>query len=112
MGRAFLALMVTSVLAAACGTDDGSEPAPPEAATVSMPGFTFTPFTTEIVVGGTVTFDFPAEPHNVVFAKVTGAPSDIQETANARVQRTFSTAGTFPYDCRLHPGMSGVVVAR
>ncbi|MSR22521.1 MAG: hypothetical protein EXR92_03090 [Gemmatimonadetes bacterium] len=111
MGR-LLALLATIVLFAGCGGHDVSGPMAPESAAVSMPGFSFTPFTTTIVVGETVTYDFPAESHNVIFAKVTGAPADIQETTNQKVTRSFLTAGTFPYDCTIHPGMSAVVVVR
>jgi len=85
-------------------------PNPSGSATVSMPGFSFSPFTTTIIVGGTVIYDFPALPHNVIFATAAGAPNDIQQTSNRSVSRTFLTAGDFPYDCTLHPGMSGVVV--
>ena len=77
-----------------------------------MPGFSFVPFTTTIDRGGSVVFDFPAEPHNVIFARVTGAPHDIQTTSSRRVSRKFDVAGSFDYDCTLHPGMSGVVVVR
>ncbi len=111
MGR-LLALIATVVLSAACGGNEDSGPVTPEAATVLMPGFLFTPFTITIGVGETVTFDFPAESHNVIFEKVAGAPADIQETINRKVARSFPVAGTFPYDCTIHPGMSGVVVAR
>ncbi|MGH7469767.1 MAG: Ig-like domain-containing protein [Longimicrobiales bacterium] len=87
-------------------------PNPAGSATVSMPGFSFVPFTTTINIGGTVVYEFPAEPHNVIFNRLTGAPTDIQATINQRVTRTFLVAGTFPYDCTLHPGMSGSVVVR
>ena len=75
-----------------------------------MPGFSFAPFTATIPVGGTVVFDFPSEEHNVIFNRVTGAPNDIQVVTNARVSRTFNVVGRFPYDCTIHPGMSGEVV--
>jgi plastocyanin len=101
---------------AACGDGDVDDPiVPPDpgpGSTVSMPGFTFSPFTTNITVGGTVIFDFPSEPHNVIFERRTGAPTDIQATTNRTVSRVFSLAGSFPFDCTLHPGMSGQVIVR
>jgi plastocyanin len=104
------------VVLASCGGDDSNAdpitPDPGSAPIVSMPGFTFSPFTTTISVGGTVVFDFPSEPHNVIFERKTGAPTDIQVTANRSVSRVFRVAGTFPYDCTIHPGMSGEVVVR
>lgn len=109
-----LALLGMTALAASCGEDPvaGDEEPAPTAATVSMPGFSFTPFTTTIAVGGVVTFDFPAERHNVIFVRIPGAPADIQPTQSVRIARPFPVAGTFHYDCTLHPGMSGEVVAR
>lgn len=82
-------------------------------AVVTMPpGDTFAPFQVSIPVGGTVRWEFPQRAHNVIFEKKPGAPADIQRTANATVSRTFALAGTFPYDCTLHPGMAGEVVVR
>lgn len=96
----------------ACGSDYGSGPktTAPDTALVSMPGLSFSPYSTTISPGRTVAFDFPSESHNVIFAKVNGAPADIQETTRRKVARTFNTVGTFRYDCTIHPGMSGVVV--
>lgn len=79
-------------------------------ATVSMPGLTFSPFTTNIRVTQSVAFDFPALPHNVIFANRNGAPADIPTTNSRQVSRQFNVAGTFPYDCTLHPGMAGTVI--
>jgi len=82
-------------------------------AVVTMPpGDVFTPFQVTVPVGGTVRWEFPQKPHNVIFDRKTGAPTDIQSTANSAVSRTFALAGTFPYDCTLHPGMAGEVVVR
>jgi plastocyanin len=85
---------------------------PAGALIVSMPGFSFVPFAVTVNRGGSVIFDFPAEPHNVIFASRAGAPADIQVTSNRTVSRTFATAGDFPYDCTLHPGMSGIIHVR
>lgn len=82
-------------------------------AVVTMPpGDVFTPFQVSVPIGGTVRWEFPQRPHNVIFDRKAGAPTDIQSTANSAVSRTFALAGTFPYDCTLHPGMSGEVIVR
>ena len=79
-------------------------------AVVTMTNNTFTPFTSTIRVGQTVAFDFPPLAHNVIFANRTGKPADIAATQSETVTRVFGTAGTFPFDCTLHPGMSGQVI--
>ena len=104
--------------AAACGGDDSSptevvDPTPVTSATVqATPAERFTPGRVNLVAGGTVTFAFGSLQHQVFFDRArTGAPEDIPEpTANRTVTRTFTTPGTFVYNCRLHPGMSGTVV--
>jgi plastocyanin len=108
--RGFVVLVIAMSIVA-CG-DDPEDITGEGDAIVSMPGFSFVPFTTEIARGESVTFDFPAQNHNVIFDRVTGAPPDILETSNRTVTRTFNVAGDFPYDCTLHPGMSGVVLVR
>ena len=80
------------------------------AAVITMQPNTFTPFSTTIRVGQTVAFDFPSLAHNVIFAQRAGKPADIPSTSNQTVTRVFATAGTFPFDCTIHPGMSGQVV--
>jgi plastocyanin len=105
-----LLLIATIALITACSDDDGISPNNGQTAVVSMPGFSFVPFTTTIKVGASVEYDFPAESHNVIFQLVNGAPTDIQQTVNQKVSRRFTVAGTFPYDCTIHPGMSGQVI--
>ncbi len=107
--KRILLLAGTLGLLIGCSDDSGTTPAVPDAV-VSMPGFSFVPFTTNIKVGKSVEYDFPSEAHNVIFEKKTGAPTDIQVVINTKVSRTFTIAGTYPYDCTIHPGMSGVVV--
>lgn len=70
----------------------------------------FTPQTVNIATGGTVSWTFGTVVHNVFFASAAGAPPNIANTSSTTVSRTFGTAGTFNYDCTLHPGMVGSVV--
>jgi trimeric autotransporter adhesin len=72
----------------------------------------FNPAQVDITAGGTVTWNFsgPSD-HNVSFATtVSGTPANIGNTSNASVARTFTTAGSFPYQCTLHAGMNGTVI--
>ncbi len=86
---------------------------PPGAgAVVTMPGNSFVPYQVEVQTGQRVFFDFPVQPHNVIFQPQAGAPADIQTTSSEVVSRQFNTAGQFSFDCTLHPGMSGVVVVK
>ena len=78
-------------------------------AIVTMPGNSFIPFEVTIRIGEQVFFEFPQAIHNVIFENKSGAPQDIQQTRNVTIGRAFSLAGQFPYDCTLHPGMSGRV---
>lgn len=84
----------------------------PSTALVTMPGNVFVPLIVEIAVGGTVTWRFGTEPHNAIFVPAPGAPADINIVSNVDVARTFTVAGTFRYDCTIHPGMSGIVDVR
>jgi plastocyanin len=74
----------------------------------------FTPGQITIAAGQTVTFEFAGVAHTVFFDNApAGAPANISEgTANKSVALTFNTKGTFPYNCHIHPGMSGTVIVQ
>jgi len=83
----------------------------PTSQNVYMLPFAYTPVQTDIAKGGTVTFVFVPQAHNVFFNVVTGAPADIPgEVSNQSVTRTFNTKGTFGYKCTLHPEMVASIV--
>ena len=117
-GAHFLIASLSIALVGACGGDDSSptqvvDPTPVLAATVqATPAERFTPGRVNLRAGGTVTFAFGSLEHQVFFNSApAGAPEDIPApTANQTVTRTFTTPGTFVYNCRIHPGMSGTVV--
>ena len=115
-----IVLAALAALAAACsssgisGTSNNNNGgAPPMAATVNATtANTFTPSNITIGVGGTVTFAFGDVAHNVFFDNSpAGAPDPIAgSNSNMSQSRTFNTAGTFEFDCHMHPGMKGTVL--
>lgn len=117
-GTHFVIAALSIALVGACGGDDSYptedvDPTPVSTATVqATPAERFTPGRVNLIAGGTVTFAFGSLEHQVFFDRgPAGAPEDIPEpTANKTVTRTFTTPGTFVYNCRIHPGMSGTVV--
>ena len=104
--------LATLCLVAACGSDLPVTPGGANPVDVFTPGNVFSPFSTMIVVGGSVRFNISGDQHNVIFSRVAGAPPDVNVVQNIVVSRTFTTRGTFTYDCTVHPGMSGQVVVQ
>ena len=58
-----------------------------------------------------MTFAFGAVGHNVYFDNdPAGSPSNIPGVnSNTSVDRTFATAGTYVFNCHIHPDMHGTV---
>jgi plastocyanin len=69
----------------------------------------FAPNIASVAQGATVTWVFGAVEHNVTFTAATGVPANIANSVNTQVARTFSTAGTYAYQCTIHAGMTGTV---
>lgn len=94
-------------------------PAPPatpppsgSTATVTTPGTSFSPATVTIARGGTVQWEISGATHNVTFQGAAPPGGSVPDTRAATVSRTFPTAGSFPYTCTRHSGMSGQVVVQ
>ena len=96
------------------GMSAGGPVSAPKTATVAAtPDVAFSPFPATIAPGGTVTFAFGSLPHNVYFDPAPGAPADIPgANVNVNTTRTFASAGTYTYRCRIHPGMKGIIIVR
>jgi plastocyanin len=118
---AAIALLVASACSSGASTKEASEPAhnagsEAEATTatkktVLLPkSYTFAPEVVEVAEGGTVTWinkdDFP---HTVRL--LDGSEGDRSIAVGDSTSITFERAGTFRYDCSLHPTqMSGEVI--
>jgi plastocyanin len=86
--------------------------AAPATASVTLQSIAFNPDNVLIALNGQVTWTWNdgAIVHNVTFTPATGVPADITDRSSGSVSRTFSTAGTFNYQCTRHGGMTGTVV--
>ena|SRR5690349_16028505 len=117
-----LAASLTTAVLGACGGDSNYgysggpvDPNPVPPGTVrATPAIQFTPGQITVAPGGTVTFEFGALAHTVFFDNApAGAPANVSEaTANKTIALTFTTKGTYVYNCHIHPGMSGTVVVQ
>jgi plastocyanin len=79
-------------------------------ATVTVSGSAFSPPQVDIAAGGTVTWNFDDYVEHTVTFSGTGTPENIPASMSTAVERTFPVAGTYPYSCSIHYGMSGTVV--
>ena len=110
-----MANITASITSAADGTRSATAvvtvtAAPPLTATVQMGAMTFSPTSSEVSVGGTVTWvNNSGVPHDADF----GTPAmrtDLFDSGQRSM--TFSAAGSFAYHCNLHAGMMGTIVVR
>jgi plastocyanin len=87
----------------------GPASAPIATTTVGIENFAFSPTTITVRVGATVTWtNKDADPHTVTARdKAFGSPT---LTTGQSFSHTFSTPGSYPYLCTIHPFMTAVVV--
>lgn len=81
------------------------------AVVVNVVNNNFNPANVTIPVNSSVTWNWVGTTslHNVTFALVAGAPGNIGNQTSGSGARTFTTAGTFNYECTNHIGMTGSV---
>jgi plastocyanin len=118
--RRIVAPVVMALIIGACSSSNnpqspdgtGSGPYVSAATVNATPSLAFTPANVSLALGGTVTFAFAGVGHNVFFDNdPAGAPAAIDGVnANTSVQRTFTAAGVYNYNCHIHPGMRGTIV--
>ena len=85
----------------------------PASVTVTTSNQTFSPAAVTIAPGGVVTWQFSGSTHNVTFSGPAPTGGNIPDTqpGNA-VSRTFSSVGSYSYQCTRHGGMRGSVVVQ
>ena len=109
LGLAAVAALL--VLGIAASTASAQAPAVIEA--VDAPGPAFAPSEVTVATGTTVRWEFDqATTQHTVTSTGTNWDPPLDETRNpggAAVERTFNTAGTYTYICRIHGGMTGTV---
>jgi plastocyanin len=89
----------------------GGQP-PTSAGVTATTGNAFTASCVTLAAGGTVTWTFQSVTHNVQFGSNKPTGGDIPDRTSTTESRTFATAGNYPYQCTLHPGMAGRVIVQ
>lgn len=117
----FLTLSCTVIIAGllgavSCGTSyqtttPTTTPTQTQGNAVSIQNMAFSPATITVSVGTTVTWtNNDTTAHTVI--SDTGAFSSGTLGSGGAFSRNFSTAGTFPYHCSIHPEMKGTVIVQ
>jgi len=109
-------LMISTILLISCGKSGsgyGTNNNMPAASgnTVSIVNMSFSPANLSVSAGTTVTWtNNDAMTHTVTSD---GGIFDSGNLAGGKAySRAFATAGTFPYHCTIHPGMTGTITVK
>jgi len=107
------AVLVAAVGCGGSGGSYGSGPTNSGGSTskqIAVKNNAFDPSATTVPVGSTVTWTWAqgSVSHNVTFSDGTKSP----DQSTGSYSRLFDTAGTYPYTCTIHPGMSGSVTVQ
>ncbi len=108
-GRLLRGLGVSALLiGAACSGDGATGPVPADEVRVS--NNQFTPANRTVMLGSTVTFRWASGSvtHNVTFND--GPASGNQSSGT--FDRLFDVAGSYPYQCTIHNGMTGTITVQ
>jgi len=107
-----VALVLGSVLSGCGGSGSSGPPTTLGPNDIEVADFTFAPPTLTVKVGTTVTwhFDQPSAPHNVVSLTTPVLFNSGTPKGTGTYSFTFTTPGTFPYLCQIHPSMKGTII--
>jgi plastocyanin len=108
MRAALVASAVVVLLCTACGDSSG----PANEVIVEMRDDTFSPTPRNITAGTTVRWrNVGNNPHNSTSTPA-GQWASGTVSPGSSFPRRFDTAGTFNYECTIHPGMNGTIVVQ
>ena len=107
---AFAALTLAGCASLALSTASAALSAAPDVA-VTIKNFDFQPMAVTVPVGATVTWKFDDSTQHTVTAddnSFASAPMGSGQTYT----HTFTTAGTVPYHCSIHPSMTATIIVK
>jgi plastocyanin len=78
---------------------------------VKIDNFSFTPATTNVAVGTTVTWTNGVDVPHTVVSDDTIFKSKVLDT-DEKFSHTFTKPGTYPYFCSVHPKMTATIVVQ
>lgn len=107
--KLFAYILIAANIFSGCSKSSNNPATGPNAVTIQ--GFAFTPSTITVSLNTTITWtNKDAVAHTVT--STTGIFDSGLISANGTYSHTFTTAGTFPYSCTIHPNMTATVVVQ
>ncbi|MFH2057098.1 MAG: cupredoxin family copper-binding protein [bacterium] len=106
-------VLLSAVALTSCSSDKSNDPGDTgnnsTATTISIADFAFSPASRTVKVGTTVKWTNNDAAAHTVTSDNGAFTSSGNLAQNQSYEVTFSTAGSFPYHCALHPSMTGSV---
>jgi plastocyanin len=109
LGQATLTATVQQKVANATITVQNSFPSSADIAVGSGGANVFDPNAVDMAAGGTVNFNWSGVTHNVTWQSPPVSLANVGDRSSGTVSFTLNTAGTYNFQCTLHPGMSGTI---
>jgi plastocyanin len=109
-------LMISAMVLASCGKGGNgygtnTNPIPASGNTVSIVNMSFSPANLNVSAGTTVTWT-----NNDAMTHTVTSDGGLFDSGNVGAGKTysriFSSTGTFPYHCTIHPGMLGTITVK
>ena len=109
----FIIILITN---SGCDEEDNPTIGNPGTNEVFLQSGSFSPSSKTVAVGTTVKWINKANATHNIISGTPGAPSGIFNSGdkglNGEFTHTFTTAGSFPYFCSHHSGMTGTIIVQ